>query len=458
MKTVVTHGSLGRSYFNRRSVNELVFTSAQVTAALVLGGMLFWLAIAIPIGILSALRPRSLLDRGGMIFVLIGISCHPIWIGSILLYVFSFRLGWLPNGGYCDMFQTGGGCFGPRQWAMHLILPWIAYGLLFAALYTRMIRSFTIEALREDHVMTARAKGGSECHVIRHHVLRQVALPVVTMLGMDLGIFLASAVFVETVFGLPGIGTLLVNATIRLDLPVLVGITVFVTVIGAAVQPPRRPRLRAARSAGARVPAASAPTSSAPPPPADRLREPVGPGALVVPARVRADHRRAGLAAVEQDRGRDREHAVAGPRSRSSRRCRASRTRRRSCSAASCSRTGSTARHGPHHGAQKSTTTGPSPWSTSCSKLASVTSRTTRDATDGRRGRGSGAAGTFQIASSTIVLAHLRAADLAVDERDRHLDDAEARAERRGRSSRSGRRSPCESIASRGIASSTARR
>jgi len=231
VKTVVTHGSLGHSYFNRHPVNELVFKSAQVTAALVLGGMLFWMAIAIPIGILSALRPRSLLDRGGMIFVLIGISCHPIWIGSILLYVFSFRLNWLPRGGYCDMFQTTGGCFGPREWATHLILPWIAYGLLFAALYTRMIRSFTIEALREDHVMTARAKGGSELHVIRHHVLRQVALPIVTMLGMDLGIFLASAVFVETVFGLPGIGTLLVNATIRLDLPVLVGITVFVTVI-----------------------------------------------------------------------------------------------------------------------------------------------------------------------------------------------------------------------------------
>ena len=230
VKAVVTHGSLGHSYFNRQPVNDLVFKSAQVTGALVLGGMLFWLAIAVPIGILSALRPRSLLDRGGMTFVLIGISCHPIWIGSILLYV-SFRLGWLPNGGYCTMFHTTGGCYGPRQWAMHLVLPWIAYGLLFAALYTRMIRSFTLEALREDYVTTARAKGASEFHVIRRHVLRHVAIPVVTMLGMDLGIFLASAVFVEQVFGLPGIGTLLVNATMRLDLPVLVGITVFVTMV-----------------------------------------------------------------------------------------------------------------------------------------------------------------------------------------------------------------------------------
>ncbi len=231
VKTVVTHGSLGNSYFNRRPVNDLVFTSAQVTAALVLGGMLFWMMIAIPIGILSALRPRSLLDRGGMVFVLIGVSCHPIWIGSILLYLFSFRLGWLPHGGYCSMFQAAGGCYGPRQWATHLVLPWIAYGLLFAALYTRMIRSFTIDALREDYVTTARAKGASEFHVVRRHVLRNVALPVVTMLGMDLGLFLTSAVFIETVFGLPGIGTLLVNATIRLDLPVLVGVTVFVTVL-----------------------------------------------------------------------------------------------------------------------------------------------------------------------------------------------------------------------------------
>lgn len=231
VKTVATHGSLGRSYFNRRSVNELVLTSAKVTVALVLGGMVFWLALAVPIGILSALRPRSLLDRGGMTFVLIGISCHPIWIGSILIYVFAFRLHWLPAGGYCDLLQTTGGCFGPRRWATHLVLPWIAYGLFFAALYTRMIRSFTLEALREDYVTTARAKGGSEWHVLRRHVLRHVALPVLTMLGMDLALFLTGAVFVEAVFGLPGLGTLLVNATIRLDLPVLVGITVFVTVV-----------------------------------------------------------------------------------------------------------------------------------------------------------------------------------------------------------------------------------
>ena len=231
VKTVVTHGSLGRSYYDRRSVNELVLRSAQVTAALVLGGMLFWMAIAIPIGILSALRPRSLLDRGGMFFVLIGISCHPIWIGSILLYTFAFRLHWLPNGGYCSMFQSASGCYGPRGWATHLILPWITYGLLFAALYTRMIRTFTIDVLREDYVTTARAKGGSEAHVLRRHVLPHVALPVLTMLGMDLGLFLASAVFVESVFGLPGIGNLLVNATMRLDLPVLVGVTVFVTVM-----------------------------------------------------------------------------------------------------------------------------------------------------------------------------------------------------------------------------------
>ena len=109
--------------------------------------------------------------------------------------------------------------------------------------------------------MTARAKGGSELHVLRHHVLRQVALPIVTMLGMDLGIFLASAVFVETVFGLPGIGTLLVNATIRLDLPVLVGITVFVTVIVVAfnlvvdlVYALLDPRVRVSASRGLREP------------------------------------------------------------------------------------------------------------------------------------------------------------------------------------------------------------
>jgi peptide/nickel transport system permease protein len=240
VERVATHGSLGRSYYNRLPVNSLVLRSASVTASLVVGGILLALLIAVPVGILSALRPRSKLDRGGMTLVLLGISVHPVIVALTFAYVFGARLGVLPTSGYCDVFSPSPGCGGPRQWADHLILPWIAFALPFAAIYTRMIRAYLIEALGEDHVLFARAKGASEARVVRRHALRPVLAPLLTMLAMDVGtVFVgtmaagtvAATLFVEQIFGLPGLGTLLVNAATRLDLPVLVGVTVFVTTL-----------------------------------------------------------------------------------------------------------------------------------------------------------------------------------------------------------------------------------
>ena len=146
--------------------------------------------IALPIGILSALRPRSLFDRTSMVFVLIGISAHPVWIGLILSYVVGFKLGWTPITGYCDFFNPTTDCGGPVQWAWHMILPWITFAILFAALYVRMIRANVMETSNEDYVRTARAKGAPEQVVIRSHILRNALLPVVTMLGMDIGVAL----------------------------------------------------------------------------------------------------------------------------------------------------------------------------------------------------------------------------------------------------------------------------
>jgi peptide/nickel transport system permease protein len=188
--------------------------------------------VSIPIGILSALRPRSLLDRLAMLFVLIGISVHPIWLGLILVYVFGHKLNLFPLGGYCDFFYAGAseGCGGPRQWAYHLLLPWVTFGMLFAALYVRMIRASVLETLHNDYVTTARAKGASEWRVVRGHVLKNAFLPVITMLGMDIGVAFAGSVFVESVFGLPGIGRLAVRSLQRQDLPPIMGIIVLVTV------------------------------------------------------------------------------------------------------------------------------------------------------------------------------------------------------------------------------------
>ena len=142
-----------------------------------------------------------------MVFVLIGISAHPVWIGLILSYVVGFKLGWTPITGYCDFFNPSTGCGGPVQWAWHMILPWITFAVLFAALYVRMIRANVMEASGEDYVRTARAKGAPEHVVIRSHILRNALLPVVTMLGMDIGVALGGAIFTETIFALPGLGS-----------------------------------------------------------------------------------------------------------------------------------------------------------------------------------------------------------------------------------------------------------
>ena len=198
--------SLGRSYATRQPVTEIIKDAAPVTASLVFGGAILWMLIAVPIGILSALRPRSLLDRSAMVFVLIGISAHPVWIGLILIYFVGYKAGLTPLGGYCDMINPSTDCGGPIEWAHSLILPWITFAILFAALYVRMIRANVLEAMNEDYVRTARAKGAPEWLVMRSHVLRNAMLPVVTMLGMDIGVALGGAIFTEAVFGLPGLG------------------------------------------------------------------------------------------------------------------------------------------------------------------------------------------------------------------------------------------------------------
>jgi peptide/nickel transport system permease protein len=229
MKRLIIDHDLGRSFTNRQSVNHVVGTAAPVTASLVFGGAIMWLLIALPVGILSALRPRSLLDRIAMVFVLIGISAHPVWIGLIFAYILGFKLGGFPISGYCDMINPSTDCGGPVQWAYHLILPWITFAILFAALYVRMIRANVMEALHEDYVRTARAKGAPESTVLRSHVLRNALLPVVTMLGMDIGIALGGAIFTETVYGLPGLGKQVFDSIERVDLPVIEGIVVFAT-------------------------------------------------------------------------------------------------------------------------------------------------------------------------------------------------------------------------------------
>ena len=229
LKQLVVDQSLGRSFATRQDVNDVIKAAAPVTASLVVGGVIIWLAIAFPIGILSALRPRTLLDRSSMIFVLIGVSAHPVWIGLLLSYFVGYRLGLAPLGGYCDLINPSTDCGGPIQWAHALILPWITFAILYAALYVRMIRANVMETMSEDYVRTARAKGASETRVMTSHVLRNAMLPIVTILGMDIGLLLGGAIFTESVFGLPGLGKTAVVSLEGFDLPTVQGIVVFAT-------------------------------------------------------------------------------------------------------------------------------------------------------------------------------------------------------------------------------------
>jgi peptide/nickel transport system permease protein len=227
---VVGHGELGHSFADRRPVTDVLMEAVPVTASLAIGGCLLWLLLAFPIGILSALRPRSLLDRASMVFVLIGISAHPVWIGLMLSYFLGFRWHIAPIGGYCEFFNPAPICGGAVDWAYHMLLPWVTFACLFAALYARMVRASVLETMGEDYVRTAVAKGAGTARVLRSHVLRNALLPVVTMIGMDVGVAFGGVVFIETVYSLPGVGRRMVLALPQEDLPVLMGVVLVVSV------------------------------------------------------------------------------------------------------------------------------------------------------------------------------------------------------------------------------------
>ena len=233
LKRLLLDQSLGYSYATRASLNEVIMEDARVTASLVIGGAVLWMIIALSVGIFSALRPRSLIDRAAMVFVLIGVSAHPVWIGLILSYFFGYKWGITPIANYANFFGApadSGLPGGPWQWFYHMILPWTTFAILFAALYVRMIRANVMETLNEDFVRTARAKGAPERRILFSHVLRNALLPVVTMLGMDIGVALGGAIFTETVYQLPGLGREAVIAIGAQDLATLQAIVVFSTI------------------------------------------------------------------------------------------------------------------------------------------------------------------------------------------------------------------------------------
>jgi peptide/nickel transport system permease protein len=209
------------SYGNRVPVKEEVVRRIPVTVTLGLGAAVVWLIIGIPIGIVSAIRRRSLADRGAMLFALFGVSAPVFWLGYVMLLIFWATLEWAPSPGLDTGESVSHAVLSGK-----FILPWITLSLLFAAFYARMVRGNLIETLTEDYIRTARAKGLSERRVIFKHGLRSALTPVVTMFGMDLGYLLGGAIITETVFDLDGIGKYTIEGIRTQDFPIVMGVTV----------------------------------------------------------------------------------------------------------------------------------------------------------------------------------------------------------------------------------------
>jgi len=217
-------GDLGRSIRNQEPVIENVRRRIRPSLQLAAFAMLISLVVAFPVGILSAARRNTPVDRVGTTFALFGICMPNFLIALLLIFLFGVTLRWLPISGYVDPFEE------PLDGLRSLLLPAITLGLALAAVITRTLRSSMLEALAEDYVRTARAKGLSEGRVIRGHVLKNALIPVVTVLGLQLGTLIGGAVITEYVFALPGVGRLVVDAVFARDYPLVQGVVLLIAV------------------------------------------------------------------------------------------------------------------------------------------------------------------------------------------------------------------------------------
>lgn len=217
----LVQGDLGRSYLQKSQVAELIASRLPATLLLMLGAIGCELVIGLSMGILAALRRGTMVDQALMMTSFVTVSAPQFVVSLLLLYVFAVKLGWFPIGGY--------GTFS------HLVLPALTLGILGSGWYSRMMRSSMIEVMRADFIRTARAKGLTRARVVLGHALPNAILPVIAMIGIDIGIFMGGIVVVESVFGWPGIGQLAWQAIQRVDIPIIMGVTLvsaFAIVLG----------------------------------------------------------------------------------------------------------------------------------------------------------------------------------------------------------------------------------
>jgi peptide/nickel transport system permease protein len=221
MRGLFLHFELGYSYYTGASVRSLIFDRLGATLSLALGSAIVWMAIGLPIGIVSALRRRTRTDRASMGAALLFISAPEYWLGLIVLYLFAADIGQIKvfpgSGSYTGMTAD------PGKWFTSLILPWLVLAAGFAAVYARLMRGSLIETMGQDYVRTARAKGLPERQVVLRHGVRPALTPILTIFALDVGVLLGGVVLIETVFNIPGIGRLNYEAITHGDFPIIQG-------------------------------------------------------------------------------------------------------------------------------------------------------------------------------------------------------------------------------------------
>lgn len=207
----LVQGDMGRSYLQKTEVAELIASRLPATLLLMVAAIFCELLLGVTMGIVAALTRGRLADQALMIGSFLAVSAPQFVVSLLLLYVFAVKLGWFPIGGYGTL--------------AHLVLPALTLGLLGSGWYSRMMRSSMIDVLRADYIRTARAKGLGRSRVVLRHALPNAILPVIAMIGIDIGVFMGGIVVVESVFGWPGIGQLAWQAIQRVDIPIIMGVT-----------------------------------------------------------------------------------------------------------------------------------------------------------------------------------------------------------------------------------------
>ena len=221
----VVRGDFGESFFFKKQVSELILDRVEPTLALSVCTLVLTIALAVPLGVLAAWRRGSWIDRAVMGFSVLGFSVPVFVIGYVLIYVFAIELAWLPVQGY-QRIGDGVGGFLER-----LVLPSITLAVVFVALIARITRASVLEVLNADHVRTARAKGLGELPVLLRHVLRNAAVPIVTVIGIGIAVLIGGVVVTESVYGIPGLGRLTVDAVLARDYPTVQAVILVFSVV-----------------------------------------------------------------------------------------------------------------------------------------------------------------------------------------------------------------------------------